>query len=119
MLPHHLPAYQTRADKFDEYVEFAMERMAVLVGDQVGGIEFAVEEAPVVADLNGGVPLGRLIPATKTTPPRVVIFRRPIELRAHDKADLHDLVFDVVVEQIAHYLGRRPDEIDPEYEETW
>jgi hypothetical protein len=43
---------------------------------------------------------------------RILIYRRLIETRAVDSADL---VSFVVVEQVAHLLGRSPDEVDPEY----
>jgi hypothetical protein len=37
-----------------------------------------------------------------------------VESRAQDADDLADLVHEVVVEQVAHLLGRAPDEVDPE-----
>ena len=43
---------------------------------------------------------------------RIVLYRRPLEARAKDGADLADLVHDVLVEQIASYLGLDPDVID-------
>jgi predicted Zn-dependent protease with MMP-like domain len=42
-----------------------------------------------------------------------VVYRRPLEARALDREDLGDLVRDVVVEQVAHLLGKDPDEVDP------
>ena len=41
-----------------------------------------------------------------------------MESRATDPLDLADLVRDVVVEQVAHMLGRSPDDIDPLYGDT-
>jgi predicted Zn-dependent protease with MMP-like domain len=43
-----------------------------------------------------------------------VIFRRPIEARARDPLDLADLIFDVVVHELADLLGLEPETIDPE-----
>ena len=70
----------------------------------------------VVAE--GPVPLSRLVPAGidkrgETTRARVVLFRRPLERRAKHPEDLEDLLFEVLVEQVATYLGMDPDEIDP------
>jgi hypothetical protein len=69
----------------------------------------------VVADETAGgpVPLGRLLPAAPRVPPRVVVYRRPLEARASDRGDLGDLVHEVVVDQVAQLLGLDPDVIDP------
>jgi predicted Zn-dependent protease with MMP-like domain len=48
-------------------------------------------------------------------PARIVVYRRPVETRALDEGDLADLVRDVLVEQVAQLLGRRPEEVDPRY----
>jgi len=115
LLPYNVPGYRSRARAFDDLAFMALERLGPDWGEQLDGIELAVENAPAVTEGEVGVPLGRFIPGHGERPPRIVVYRRPIEIRAYDKDDLHDLVFDVVVEQVAHYLGRRPDEIDPEY----
>lgn len=70
----------------------------------------------VVAE--GPVPLSRLIPAGidkrgETTRARIVLFRRPLERRAKHPEDLEDLLFDILVEQVATYLGVDPDVVDP------
>ena len=46
-------------------------------------------------------------------PPRIVIFRRPIEARARQRIELADLVHDLVVEEVARFLGLDPDVVDP------
>jgi predicted Zn-dependent protease with MMP-like domain len=63
------------------------------------------------------VPLGRVIPATGEEPARVVVYRRPIEARAAERAALVDLVHDVVVDQVASLLGLDPDVVDPPYDD--
>ena len=45
---------------------------------------------------------------------RIVIYRRPLELRAVDRDDLEDLVHDIVVEEVAQFLGMDPAEVDPD-----
>jgi predicted Zn-dependent protease with MMP-like domain len=75
------------------------------------------DDGGVVED--GNVPLARLMPAASEgsgspTRARIVLYRRPLEARAKDGADLSDLVHDVLVEQVANYLGLDPDVIDGE-----
>ena len=70
-------------------------------------------DGDVVADRE--VPLARLVPAGvdrrgTQTRARIVVYRRPLEARAKDSADLADLVHEVLVEQVAHFLGIDPDE---------
>lgn len=118
LFPSSLPAYRTRAERFDDVVLDAVERLEHRWGRQLEGTEFAVEEVPPADPAPwevGGVPLGRYFPADVGLPARIVVYRRPVETRALDDDDLEDLVREVVVEQVAHLLGRAPDEVDPEY----
>ena len=62
------------------------------------------------------MPLASLVPGPRTTPPRLVLFRRPIEHRAETRADLEALVLTVVVEQVSDYLGVPAEEVHPDYE---
>ncbi len=69
----------------------------------------------IVAD--GPVPLSRLVPAGidkrgQATRARIVLFRRALELRAETAEELTQLVHDILVEQVATYLGLSPDEVD-------
>lgn len=80
-------------------------------------MEFAVEDVPPADPSpweNGEVPLGRFFPSERGLPPRVVVYRRPVETRSED-AELAALVHEVVVEQVAHALGVEPDKVDPGY----
>ncbi|NMR20777.1 metallopeptidase family protein [Cellulomonas fimi] len=118
LLPAGLPAFRTRAQRFDDLVLEAVGRLEKRWGRELDGTEFAVEDVPPSNPApweRGGVPLGRYFPADAGLPARVVVYRRPVETRALDEADLEDLVRDVVVEQVAHLLGRSPDEVDPGY----
>ena len=70
----------------------------------------------VVAD--GPIALARLIPAGvdvrgNSTRARIVLFRKPIERRAKDTEELTDLLHEVLVAQVATYLGVEPSVIDP------
>jgi hypothetical protein len=48
-------------------------------------------------------------------PPRIVVYRRPLMVRADGEDELADLVFDVVVEEFARMLGIDPADVDPGY----
>ncbi|MFS0706304.1 metallopeptidase family protein [Cellulomonas sp. 179-A 9B4 NHS] len=120
VLPMSTPGYRTRAERFDDLVLDAVEDLERRWARQLDGVEFAVEDVPPSDPApweSGGVPLGRYFPADTGLPHRIVVYRRPVEARAHDAADLPDLVRDVVVEQVAHLLGRSPEDVDPGYDE--
>lgn len=74
----------------------------------------------VVAD--GPIALARLIPAGvdvrgEATRARILLFRKPIERRAKNSGDLNDLLHEILVAQVATYLGVEPSVIDPTLEE--
>jgi len=101
---------------FDDYVRAGIARLSGRWGRQLGAIEVAVEEVPQSdgAPWEGGVVLGRAFPASHGLPARIVLYRRPIEARA-PVAETGVTVLDVLVEELAHLLGRDPGEIDPGY----
>lgn len=126
-----VPLARTRGERFDDLVLDAVQHLEGRWAQELRDVEFAVEDVPPVALLDhgsydadladvvvddtagGGVPLGRLLPATFEHSPRVVVYRRPLEARADDLADLAELVHDVVVDQVARLLRLDPDVVDP------
>ena len=102
--------------------------------DRLSALDVAVDEIPrisprdpenvqfppeVVAD--GPIALARLIPAGvdirgNATRARIVLFRKPIERRAKDSVELTELLHDILVAQVATYLGVEPSVIDPTIE---
>jgi len=120
MFPPGTPAHRTRAQRFDDLVLDVVEDLDRTWATHLHGTEFAVEDVPPSDPApweDGGVLLGRFFPAEAGRPGRVVVYRRPVEVRAVDLEDLADLVRDVVVEQVAHLLARTPEEIDPNFGE--
>jgi predicted Zn-dependent protease with MMP-like domain len=125
LVPTTVPLSRSRAQMFDDLVLDAVERLEPRWSTQLRDVEFAVEDVPPElpsydADVleDGSVPLARLLPGRDTgrgrgSPPRIVVYRRPLEARAFDREDLADLVHDVVVEQVANLLGLDPDDVDP------
>lgn len=116
MLPYDAPGYATRADVFASHVRDAAERLDRRWGKRWGKLEFGIETVPPSdpAPWEQGVALGRLFPAELGQPARIVLYRRPLELRASEE-ELPALIRDVVAENVAHLLGRRPEEIDGDY----
>lgn len=99
--------------------------------DRLTSLDVAVDEIPRIAPkdpenvswppeviADGPIALARLIPAGvdtrgNSTRARIVLFRKPIERRAKDTDDLADLLHEVLVAQVATYLGVEPSVIDP------
>ncbi len=116
--PRGVPSVRTPREVFDAIVLGVVRRLEERWHDELGLIEFAVEETPIVPDdwSADTVPLASLVRATGSTPTRLVMFRRPIELRCETRSDLNALVLTVLVEQVSELLGLPPEEIDPGYE---
>jgi predicted Zn-dependent protease with MMP-like domain len=124
LYPADMPAARSRTERFDALVIEALEPIEARWRTELTDLDVAVDDVPdlrvdpkqeVLEDRD--VPLARLVPAGVDrrgvpTRARIVLYRRPLEARAKDGADLADLVHDVLVEQIAIYLGLDPDVID-------
>ena len=131
LLPPTVPGWRSRAERFDMAVLEAYEPIERRWHDRVATLDVAVDEIPriapkdpesvqwppeVVAD--GPIALARLIPAGvdvrgNSTRARIVLFRKPIERRAKSRDELSDLLHEVLVAQVATYLGVEPSVIDP------
>ncbi|GAA3572163.1 metallopeptidase family protein [Amycolatopsis ultiminotia] len=127
LYPASLPAAASRAERFDALVLDALEPIEARWRHELTKLDVAVDDVPEVHEdgrtavdgvlHDGVVPLSRLVPAgvDRTGLPtraRIVLYRRPLEARAKDPAELADLVHDVLVEQVAGYLGVEPDVIE-------
>lgn len=115
-----MPLRRTRADRFADLVLDAVERLEVRWRRELADVEFAVEPVPPTdrgsaTDAGESVPLSRLYPGGAGRNARIVIYRRPVEVRASGEADLAALVHDLVVERVADLLEVAPETIDPEY----
>lgn len=65
------------------------------------GVQIGIDDVPVVTRHTEAVPLALAVEAQTGQPARVVLYRRPLELRASSRAGLRDLVHRVLVEQLA------------------
>lgn len=116
--PRGVPRDRSPRTVFDLIVLAAVERLEERWHDELGLIEFAVEETPIVpADWDSrSVPLASLVRGTGSAPTRLVLFRRPIEMRCETRSDLEALVMTVLAEQVGELLGLPPEEVDPGYD---
>lgn len=127
LAPPGVPLYRTRSEQFDDIVLDAVARLEPRWEAELTGVEFAVQEVPEadeLADDAGEIPFARVVPGSPdrgdpgrlATPTRIIVYRRPLMARAENDDDLRDLVYDVVVEELAQALGVDPDSIDPNYD---
>ncbi|MET9801553.1 metallopeptidase family protein [Streptomyces sp. NPDC006368] len=110
--PPQVPLSATRADTFRDLVQDSVERLERR-WPQLAEVDFHVLEVP--ASPEESVPLGTSLPAGRDRPARIVIYRRPVELRAKSRDERALLVHEVVVEQVADLLGLAPESVDPRY----
>ncbi|MCL2781016.1 MAG: metallopeptidase family protein, partial [Actinomycetia bacterium] len=108
LAPPEVPLTRTAAQRFDDLVRDGIEELEERWAADLARVEFAVEDVPpepddasgfdpdVVADR--GVPLGRLHRAGAADEDRVVmvVYRRPVQARASDRASQAELVFEVL-----------------------
>ena len=125
-MPPAIPLYRSRAEQFDDLVLEAVGRLEPRWEGELSAIEFAVQEVPEDDELGPDaidVPLARTIPGSAdtvnpfrpATPARIVLYRRPLMARAEDDEELAELIFSVIVEEIADLLGVDPEDVDPGY----
>jgi predicted Zn-dependent protease with MMP-like domain len=121
LAPAGVPIVTSASDRFDHIASEAVAHVEHRWRDQLADVEFAVDlvptidpDVPVSDEIeSAGVPLARIFPATATARTHIVLYRKPLELRALDLTDLEDLVHDVVVQIVADFLGLDPDTVDP------
>jgi predicted Zn-dependent protease with MMP-like domain len=125
LAPPGVPIVTSASDRFDRIASEAVAHVERRWREQLADVEFAVDLVPTIdPDIavsdeieSAGVPLARVFPAAGTTPAHIVLYRKPLELRALDLTDLEDLVHDVVVQIVADFLGLDPDTVDPGFGE--
>ncbi|MFC5805594.1 metallopeptidase family protein [Streptomyces formicae] len=110
--PPQVPLSASRADTFRDLVQDSVERLERR-WPQLTEVEFLILEVP--GTLDDTVPLGDSVPAGKGRQARIVVYRRPVEIRTKNREERALLVHEVVVEQVADLLGLSPESVDPRY----
>ncbi|MER6859053.1 metallopeptidase family protein [Streptomyces pilosus] len=120
--PPQVPLAASRAETFADLVQDSVERLERR-WPQLADIDFLVLDVPRAADSgtdgwsDEAVPLGGSVTARDGRPARVVVYRRPVEIRSKGRDERAALVHEVVVEQVADLLGLTPETVDPRYGE--
>jgi hypothetical protein len=116
VLPHSAPSHESTDQFFVREMREAVEDLDARLGTMLTSIKFALEEIPNKRDLafaSGHVPLGRI---DQGNPTSIVLYQRPIEMRADSKELLQRVMRDVLAELVSLVTGLRPDDVDPNYE---
>ncbi|MFT2019937.1 metallopeptidase family protein [Streptomyces sp. 796.1] len=122
--PPQVPLSISRAEGFLDLVHDSVERLERR-WPQLSDVEFSVHDVPYVdggvagrdieAWSDDAVPLGRFVAAEGERQARIVVYRRPVEIRTKSRDERALLVHEVVVEQVAELLGLAPESVDPRY----
>ncbi|WP_425508590.1 metallopeptidase family protein [Streptomyces genisteinicus] len=110
--PPQVPLAASRAESFRDLVRDSVERLERR-WPELAEVDFLVLEVPRAVD--DSVPLGGSVPAGKDSPARIMVYRRPVEIRTKSRDERALLVHEVVVEQVAELLGLSPESVDPRY----
>lgn len=115
-MPSDLPVSRSRAQAFDDLVLDAVERLERLWARELANVDFLVEDVPLIPPRGGRdetIPFSRLEtdPAGRA---RIIVYRRPVEMRTKDPEETALLVHEAVVEEVANLLGVEPESVDPE-----
>lgn len=114
--PVPLPHRPRKAEFFTACVRAALARIGESCPQALVGIDIGVEDVPTAAGpwSRDRVPLAA---AMAPEPPRngqIVLYRRPLEHRAHSRKGLRILVYRTIVEQLSALTGLSVNEIDPQ-----
>lgn len=110
VLPRPAP---TPSEFFADAVSAALERVSRSCPGALDGVVVGIEDVPEKQSfIEGRVPLASAQDGEGPRPSRVVLFRRPLELRAATSAGLVILVHRTLVEQLSALTGLPVDVID-------
>ncbi|MET9483716.1 metallopeptidase family protein [Streptomyces sp. NPDC006638] len=110
--PPQVPLSASRSETFRDLVRDSVDRLERR-WPQLAEVEFLVLDVPGTQDES--VPLGSSVSAGKDHPARIMVYRRPVEIRTKNRDERALLVHEVVVEQVAELLGLSPESVDPRY----
>ena len=121
--PPQVPLSVTRAEAFVDLVHDSRDRLERR-WPQLSEVDFLVLEVPGFGPDDGPdaddrrrrrCRWGGCVPAAGGYRDRIVIYRRPVEIRTKSRDERALLVHEVVVEQVAELLGLAPESVDPRY----
>lgn len=96
----------SRVEVFADCVEAAVRLVEARCAEALIGVQIGIDDVPLVTRHTEAVPLALAVEARQASPAQVILYRRPLELRANSKAGLRKLVHRVLVEQLATVTAR-------------
>jgi hypothetical protein len=118
LAPPTSPATVPRADAFGDLVVSAVDRLEPRWGERLAAVEVEIRDTPEVGAGTLEVALAVARAPRGHRPTAVlVVYRRPVEMRAPDRLSRVDLLRDLVAEQLAELLGMSPSDLDPAYDD--
>jgi predicted Zn-dependent protease with MMP-like domain len=105
------------AARFERLTREALATLPEQLLEHLDDALVQVEDLPPIPSSGGlpdDIPLARFERDVAGTPARVVVYRRPLEARALDRADLAELVRSAVGHEVAGALG-----IDIDLDDDW
>lgn len=122
--PRRRPTDGYRADtpaRFDRIVEQALQSLPRPILEHLQQVELLILDVPP-AHTDGGRDDARSLAAyqtpvggqrgTQRRRDRLVLYRRPVELRSRTAHELRAIIHDVVLREVAHHLGIDDDGIE-------
>jgi hypothetical protein len=98
----------TRVEYFNQCVKQALATIAEVDPHVLDGMVVGVEDVPLLKTAWSGdrVPMSAALEPSKGRPAQIVIYERPLEHRANNRAALRSLVHRTIVEQLSALTGR-------------
>ena len=110
--PDGVRSQQTPRQRFDDIVRAVVTALEPAFTAEPDPVEVVVEEAPrLPEDWTDEVPASVVAHVDGTT--RVVVFRLPITQRCGTRNDLTEMIWAVLLEQLASVWQVDPDDLDP------
>lgn len=118
--PVDVPTMLTNSQFFISCVRDSISSVERHCPEALEHVDIGTEDVPTVglgvAGIGDQVPLTAAVEATAQSAARIVIFRRPLERRAYNRAELKQLVHVTLVEQLSVVRNIPMHQIDPDIE---
>ena len=104
----------THAEFFTACLAQAVQQVQMSCPGILDNVVVGAEDVPTMPDwTEGRVPLSSAVDGCEHSPARVVIYRRPLELRTASRRGLAILVHRTLIEQLSALTGTPVETIDP------
>ena len=112
--PRGIPARRTRRAEFERIVTQVVTALDPAFQAESDQVEVIVEDAPrLPVDWDGAVPSSVVSRDPENGTTRLVLFRMPISQHAVDADHLEDVIWTVLIDQLAAIWQVSPDDLDP------